>query len=85
MLVYLQHLAQRVGRLESSQPVRNAVVDTTEELVPKFLEVERQYKVLGAHLDNWAMKMAHIRHGGDPEAPWKDVVQWHNDKYPSKK
>lgn len=81
---YILSLEHRVRRLESSQPFHNAVVDTTEEFTPKFLEVQRQYQVMGAHLDNLAMKVAYMRNVGDPNASWKEIVKWHNEKYPTK-
>lgn len=83
-VAYILSLEHRIRRLESSQPVRNAVVDTTEEFMPKFLEVQREYQVMGAHLDNLAMKVAYMRNMGDPNASWKDIVKWHNEKYPTK-
>lgn len=34
-------------------------------------------QVMSAHLDNHLLKLAFVRASGNPNAPWTEIMRWH--------
>lgn len=53
-------------------------VEVSEQLTGILVEVVRDGEVMRARLENALLRAEWVRNGGNPEANWKDIVDWKN-------
>lgn len=54
-------------------------VKSAEAVTDIAIEVVTDLQVARARLENMLLKIDWIRFGGNPEAPWPEIVAWHNN------
>ena len=55
-------------------------VNASEAITDTLLELVTDAQVLQARLDNALLRAEWIRSGGNPQAPWVEIVRWKNRK-----
>lgn len=53
-------------------------VEVSEQLTGILVEAVRDGEVLRARIENALLRAEWVRNGGNPEANWKDIVDWKN-------
>ncbi len=81
--VRLDDHERRISRLEAkAHPgiAHNTAVAVTEALTDSLLKVVEDQQVLSARVENALLKLEFIRGGGNPEAPWAEIIRWHQSR-----
>lgn len=53
-------------------------VKASEALTDIALQVITDGQVMSARLENLVLRAEYIRYGGNPDAPWSEIVNWKN-------